>query len=310
MHALSDRVRHIINFYEGESIALKTNLLRILNHGALKNTGRMMILAVDQGFEHGPDKMFGMHAKAYDPHYIYHLAATYGLSGLAAPLGLLQAGALTHLGQVPLILKMNSNNLLMKTSSSAPDQAITATIQDAVDLGCCGIGFTIYPGSDQFLEQLEELRDLSAQAKRHGLVVIVWAYVRGHMPKEEEQALDLITYGAHMACLMGAHIVKVKIPKEQIFMPDAAKQIMAQNMPIKSIADRVAHVVRGCFNGRRLVIFSGNDLKQADDLLVEAQSIIDGGGFGSIVGRNFFQRTEEEAGALIQLMQNIYSQKG
>lgn len=306
MHFLSDKVRHIINFYEGESIALKTNLLRLLNHGALKNSGKMMILAVDQGFEHGPDKMFGMHEKAYDPHYIYHLAAHYGLSGLAAPLGLLQAGALTYLGQVPLILKMNSNNILMKRDAFAPDQAITATIQDAVDLGCCGVGFTIYPGSDQFLEQLEELRSLSAQAKRHGLVVIVWAYVRGRMPKEEEQALDLITYGAHMACLMGAHIVKVKIPKEQIYMPDAAKQITQQKMPIQSVGDRVAHVVRGCFNGRRIVIFSGNDLKQADDLLLEAKGIVDGGGFGSIVGRNFFQRPEEEAKVLIQSMQNIY----
>ncbi|CAO5680074.1 MAG: Fructose-bisphosphate aldolase class 1 [Holosporales bacterium] len=306
MHFLSDKVRRIINFYEGESIALKTNLLRLLNHGALKNSGKMMILAVDQGFEHGPDKMFGMNQKAYDPHYIYHLAANNGLSGLAAPLGLLQAGALSYLGQVPLILKINSNNILMKRDPSAPDQAITATVQDAVDLGCCGIGFTIYPGSDQFLEQLEELRTLSAQAKRHGLVVIVWAYVRGHMPKEEEQALDLITYGAHMACLMGAHIVKVKIPKEQIYMPDAAKQIAAQKMPIQSVADRVAHVVRGCFSGRRIVIFSGNDFKQADDLIHEAQGIVDGGGFGSIIGRNFFQRPEEEAKDLIQHMQNIY----
>jgi class I fructose-bisphosphate aldolase len=309
MH-ISQTVRKILKNYESETVALKTNLARILSHGKLKGTGKMLVLAVDQGFEHGPDKTFGMNEAAYDPHYIYKLATKYQLNALAAPLGLLQSGAETYLAQVPLILKINSNNLLMKKDSHAPDQAITATLQDALDLGCSGVGFTLYPGSDMFLHQLEELKDIASKARSYGLVVMVWCYVRGNMPKEEETALDVITYGAHMACLMGAHIVKVKVPNEQLFMPDAAKQILDSKMPIKKLADRIAHVKRGCFNGRRMVIFSGGEKKDDPALFDEIQSIHQGGGHGSIIGRNIFQRKEEESAMLISKIQNIYLGKG
>jgi class I fructose-bisphosphate aldolase len=308
MH-ITQTVKRILKNYEGETVALKTNLARILSHGRMQGTGKMLVLAVDQGFEHGPDKIFASNPKAYDPHYIYHLATKYKLSALAAPLGLLQSGSETYLAQVPLILKINSNNLLMKRDASAPDQALTATIQDALDLGCVGIGFTIYPGSDMFLHQLEELKELASKARAYGLVVMVWSYIRGHMPKEEETALDLITYGAHMACLMGAHIVKVKIPNEQMYMPDAAKNIMTHKMPIHDLSDRIKHVVRGCFDGRRMVIFSGGEKKGDDALFNEIKGIKEGGGSGSIIGRNIFQRSEEDAASLISKVHQIYLEK-
>ncbi|MBP9752494.1 MAG: class I fructose-bisphosphate aldolase [Proteobacteria bacterium] len=303
---ITKTVKDILKYYESETIALKTNLARLLSHGALGGSGKIAVLAVDQGFEHGPDRVFAINPKAYDPHYIYDLATKYNLSGLAAPLGLLQAGADTYLAQVPLILKMNSNNLLMKKDASAPDQALTATIQDALNLGCSAIGFTIYPGSDMFLHQLEELKDLASQARQYGLVVMVWSYVRGHMPKEEETALDLISYGAHMACLMGAHIVKVKIPNEQLYMPDAAKNIINYNMPIHLLSDRIQHVMRASLNSRRIVIFSGGEKKDDESLYNEIKAIKSGGGYGSIIGRNIFQRSEEESAELISNIVRIY----
>ncbi|CAO5680435.1 MAG: Fructose-bisphosphate aldolase class 1 [Holosporales bacterium] len=306
---ITQAVKDILKNYESETIALKTNLARLLSHGALGGSGKMAVLAVDQGFEHGPDRVFAMNPNAYDPHYIYHIATKYRLSGLAAPLGLLQAGANTYLAEVPLVLKMNSNNLLMKKDASAPDQALTASIQDALDLGCCAIGFTIYPGSDMFLHQLEELKDLASQARQYGLAVMVWSYIRGRMPKEEETALDLISYGAHMACLMGAHIVKVKIPNEQLFMPDAAKNILNYNTPISLLSDRIQHVIRASLSGRRIVIFSGGEKKDDASLYAEIKAIKSGGGFGSIIGRNIFQRTEEESAELLSNIFDIYLDK-
>jgi class I fructose-bisphosphate aldolase len=308
MH-ITDIVKKIIAQYEGESIALKTNLARLFSTGQLQGTGKMIIFAVDQGFEHGPDKMFAMNSAAYDPHYIYHMAVKYKLNALAAPLGLLQAGAETFLGQVPLILKMNSSSLLMRHHLEAPDQARTASIKDAVRLGCIGVGFTIYPGSEKFLDQLEELKDLAAQARSYGLIVIVWSYVRGYAQKDEETALDQITYGAHMACLMGAHIVKVKIPQDKLHMHDAAQKIAANKLPTRDLTDRIRHVVRGCFTGRRIVIFSGGEIKGDNMLEQEARAILSGGGYGSIVGRNFFQRPEEEAKKIIENLHSIYLKK-
>lgn len=309
MH-ITQSVKKILSLYEGESTAFKLNLARVLSQGKLKGTGKMIIFAVDQGFEHGPDKMFAMNPKAYDPHYIYHIAIKHGLSALAAPLGLLQAGSETFLGGIPLILKMNSNNLLMGHNKMPPDQAVTSSVEDAVRLGCVGIGFTIYPGSEKFLEQLEELKELVLQAKRYGLIVVVWSYVRGGMPKDQESALDLITYGAHMACLMGAHIVKVKIPEQKIYMKDVEDKIHENHFSVNELSDRIQHVVRGCFHGRRLVIFSGGETKDDHLLLEEVESIVKGQGSGSIVGRNFFQRKEDEAGLLIEKIQKIYLGKG
>lgn len=306
---ITNVVKKIINQYEGESIALKTNLARLFSTGQLQGTGKMIVFAVDQGFEHGPDKMFAMNPSAYDPHYIYNIAIKYKLNALAAPLGLLQSGAETFLGGIPLILKLNSSNLLSQHRLEAPDQAMTSSIEDAVRLGCIGIGFTIYPGSEKFLEQLEELKDVARKARSYGLIVIVWSYIRGQMQKDEEISLDLITYGAHMACLMGAHIVKVKIPQDKIYMRDASLQIIDNKLPTKDLTDRIRHVVRGCFAGRRIVIFSGGEIKDGHMLEEETHAILNGDGYGSIVGRNFFQRPEAKAKEIIETMQSIYLKK-
>ncbi|MDP2193122.1 MAG: class I fructose-bisphosphate aldolase [Alphaproteobacteria bacterium] len=303
---MMQKIDNILKAYEGETIGLKANLYKILNHGALAGTGKMIILATDQGFEHGPDKMFSSNLPAYDPHYFYHLAYTYGLNGLAAPLGVIESGCETYLGKLPTILKLNSSNNLIQKDKS-PDQAITASVKDAVRLGCTAIGFTIYPGSDSFLDQLEELRDITSQGRAYGLPTIVWAYARGGaLLKEAETALDVISYGAHMACLAGAHIVKVKLPTDYLALKSAKEPFLASQIPYKSLTERVAHIVRSCFTGRRMVIFSGGETKNDDAFLNEITAIKDGHGFGSIVGRNFFQRKEEDAAKIISAIQKIY----
>ncbi|NDV85826.1 class I fructose-bisphosphate aldolase [Aurantimonas aggregata] len=297
-------VRNILSWYEGETPGLKANLSRLLMHGRLGGTGRVVILPVDQGFEHGPARSFAPNPAAYDPHYLYELAIEAGVSGYAAPLGLLEQGADTFAGEVPLILKMNSGNGLV----SGNDQALTGKVEDAMRLGCVGVGFTIYPGSDISYEMIEELRDLSLQAKSRGLMTVVWSYPRGgKVTKEGETALDIIAYGAHMAALMGATIIKVKLPTDHIDLEAAKATYENNHIPRATAADRVRHVMQASFAGKRLVVFSGGAAKNTEELLEEVRAIRDGGGNGSIIGRNSFQRPRAEAVKLLGQVMDLYA---
>ncbi len=306
---LSPAVRKIIDNYENENAGVKGNLVRILNHGKLSGTGKLVILPVDQGFEHGPARSFAVNPEGYDPHYHYKLAIESGCSAYAAPLGSLQAGADTFAGQVPTILKFNSSNSL-DSGNRDGNQAITGSIQDALELGCSAVGFTIYPGSDNQFEMIEEVRDMIRQAKNAGLASVVWSYARGAgVTKEGETAIDVISYAAHMACLLGAHIVKVKLPTDHIMQKEAKKVFEENNIDISTQAARVKEVIRSCFAGRRIVVFSGGAAKGADAVFDDAKAIRDGGGNGSIIGRNSFQRKNSDALQMLDKIMDIYKGK-
>ncbi|MFN6954103.1 MAG: class I fructose-bisphosphate aldolase [Acetobacteraceae bacterium] len=303
---LTPRVKQILSWYESDNPGTKANLARMLMTGRLAGTGRMVILPVDQGFEHGPARSFAPNPDAYDPHYHFRLAIDAGLNAYAAPLGMIEAGAASFAGQIPTILKVNSANSL----ATNKDQAVTGSVADALRLGCSAIGFTIYPGSEDQYGMMEELRELAEEAKAAGLAVVVWSYPRGPMlDKAGETAFDICAYAAHMAALMGAHIIKVKPPTEHLSLDAAKKVYEAQAIPRATLAERIRHVVQACFNGRRLVVFSGGEAKGAEPLLAEARAIHEGGGNGSIVGRNAFQRPREEALKLLSDMIEIYRSK-
>jgi class I fructose-bisphosphate aldolase len=305
---LTARVREILSWYEGDNPGVKTNLARLLMHGRLAGTGKLVILPVDQGYEHGPARCFAGNPAAYDPHYLYDLAIEAGLSGYAAPLGLLQQGADSFAGQVPTILKLNSANSL---SGAGADQAVTGSVEDALRLGCVGVGFTIYPGADACYAMQEELRAITAEAKAKGLAVVVWSYPRGgKISKEGETALDIVAYAAHMAALMGASIIKVKPPKAGVDLDAARAAYEKAAVPMATLADRVRHVMECCFAGKRLVVFSGGEAKGTEGLLEEVKQIRDGGGHGSIIGRNSFQRPRAEALELLSQVLAIYQDRG
>jgi class I fructose-bisphosphate aldolase len=277
--------------------------------GRLGGTGRMVILPVDQGFEHGPARSFAVNPEAYDPHYHYQLAIDAGLNAYAAPLGPLAAGADTFAGAIPTILKMNSANSLSRQKEAA-DQAVTSSVDDALRLGCAAIGFTIYPGSDAMYGQFEEFRALAAEAKAKGLAVVLWSYPRGgEVTKEGELALDVVSYGAHMAALLGANIIKVKLPSAFLEQKEAKKVYEEKKIPIASLGDRVKHVMQCCFDHKRIVVFSGGAAKGEDSVLDDARAIFAGGGNGSIIGRNCFQRPREEALKLLDQLIDIYKGK-
>lgn len=301
---ISSAVKKILNYYEADNIGSKTNLSRILMHGKLGGTGKVVILPVDQGFEHGPVRSFAPNVASFDPHYHFELAIEAGLSAYAAPLGMLEAGAGTFAGAIPTILKINSSNSLLSPTNQ-PNQAITATVKDALRLGCIGVGFTIYPGSDHSLDMMEEIKEITAEAKSLGLIVLIWSYPRGAgISKEGETAIDITSYAAHMGVLLGAHIVKVKPPKIHIEQSEAKKYYEKYQIDISDLEARVRHVKQCCFNGRRLVIFSGGESKADEDIYKEVTSIHKGGGDGVIIGRNSFQRSKEEA---LKLLDNIIS---
>jgi fructose-bisphosphate aldolase, class I len=303
---MTPKVKKILQAYESDCPGTKANLARILMQGRLGGTGKLVILPVDQGFEHGPARSFAKNPDAYDPHYHYQLAVDAGLSAYAAPLGFLEAGADTFAGQIPTILKVNSSNSLAP-KTSAPDQAVTGTVGDALRLGCAAIGFTIYPGSHQTFDMMEEIRQMSEEAKAVGLVVVMWSYPRGEdISKEGETAMDVCAYAAHMAALLGAHIIKVKPPTAFLEQAEAKKVYEAEKVAIGTLADRIAHVKQSCFNGRRVVVFSGGNAKGEKDILDEARGIRDGGGNGSIIGRNTFQRPREDALKLLDSIIRVY----
>lgn len=303
---MTRKVRDILAFYESDNPGTKANLARILMHGRLGGTGKLVILPVDQGFEHGPARSFAVNPDAYDPLYHFRLAIDAGLSAFATPLGMIEAGAASFAGQIPLILKVNSAN----SWATEKNQAVYGSVEDALRLGCSAVGFTIYPGSDHFEDMLEELRELTAEAKSVGLAVVVWSYPRGgDISKDGETALDVCAYAAHLAALAGAHIIKVKLPSDHLEQPEAKKVYEATGVDRSSQAARVAHIMQAAFNGRRIVVFSGGAKKGATSVEDDARAIRDGGGNGSIIGRNTFQRPREEALAMLDRIIAVYKGK-
>ena len=305
---MTKQIKEILSWYAGDSPGILTNLARMLNHGMLAGTGKMVILPVDQGFEHGPGRSFAMNPPAYNPHYHFELAIESGCNAYAAPLGFLEAGAAEFAGSVPLILKLNSHDVLLEEKD--PYQAVTGSAKDALRLGCVGVGYTIYPGSAHRLEMYQTLREIAAEAKAVGLAVVVWSYPRGSgLSKKGEAAIDVTAYAAHIAAQLGAHIVKVKLPSGHIEQDAARKVYEGTKVPIGTLVDRVRHVVQSTFSGRRIVIFSGGAKEEDKVVFDEVRAVRDGGGFGSIIGRNSFQRPRAEALDFLATIMNIYAGK-
>ena len=300
------RVKEILSWYSSENPGVKTNLARLMNHGRLAGTGKFVILPVDQGFEHGPARSFAPNAPGYDPRYHVELAIESGCNAYAAPLGFLEAVASDYAGDIPLILKLNNSDSLSK--GIEPCSAVTGSVEDALRLGCSAIGYTIYPGSGDRNIQYETLRELILEAKAVGLPSVVWSYPRGSgLSKDGETAVDVAGYAAQIAAQLGAHIIKIKPPKKHLEGKEAAAAFEKAGIPIETLADRVREVIRSAFHGRRIVIFSGGEAKGTEEVLAEVMEIAAGGGFGSIMGRNAFQRPRAEAVELLHAVMEIHA---
>ena len=302
---MTKRVREILSYYDSDNGSVRNNLSRMLNNGKLAGTGKFVILPVDQGFEHGPARSFAMNPAAYDPRYHFQLAIDAGCNAFAAPLGLLEAGVAEYAGEIPLILKVNNHDVLNDEKDPAP--SMTASVKDALRLGAAAVGLTIYPGSTQEKSMYEEARAVGEEAKANGLPLVIWSYPRGSgISKQGETALDVVAYAAQIAAQLGANIIKVKPPTAFIEQAEAKKVYDAQKIPLEPLSARIQHVMQAAFAGRRIVIFSGGVKETDDSLLNTVRGINAGGGYGSIIGRNSFQRPKAEAIALLGKVIDIY----
>lgn len=295
----TDRVKEILSWYGSDNPGVKANLYRMMMTGRLAGTGKFVILPVDQGFEHGPARSFAPNAEGYDPDYHFKLAIDSGCNAYAAPLGAIEASVDKFAGQLPLILKVNNSDTLSKMD--APVSAVTSSVKDAVRLGCSAIGYTIYPGSGARNRMYEDLREIIAEGKTYGLPTVVWAYPRGTgLSKDGETAIDVVAYAAMISAQLGAHVIKIKPPKDHIEQAEAKKVFEKYNIPTKTLTDRVRHCVQSAFNGKRIVIFSGGEAKGDAEVMSEVKELAAGGAFGSIMGRNAFQRSRTDAIKLLQ----------
>jgi len=305
---MTEQVKKILSWYSSDNPGTLTNLSRILNHGKLSGTGKMVILPVDQGFEHGPIRTFAKNPSGFDPDYHMELAIDSGCNAYAAPLGFIEASAAKYAGDIPLILKINNSDVLYE-AGGAPISALTSYVDDALRLGCVGIGFTIYPGSSQRKTMYEDIAQAAKLAKEAGLVVVIWSYARGEgLSKEGETAIDVISYAAQVAAQLGAHIIKVKPPTAHIEQKENKRAIESEGLKVDTLKDRIELVVKSSFNGKRIVIFSGGAAKDTESVLSEVKELASGGAFGSIMGRNAFQRPKDEALKLLNDIMNIYKE--
>lgn len=305
---LTSRAKEILSWYAHENPGVRANIARIMNFGKLGGTGKFVILPVDQGFEHGPARSFAPNPPGYNPEYHVQLALDAGCNAYAAPLGFIEAVADEYAGQIPLILKINNHEVLCDEKDPMP--ALTSSPRDALRLGCAAIGFTIYPGSSYFRAMYEQLREVTYEAKKYGLAVVVWSYPRGSsLSKEGETAIDVSAYAAQIAAQMGANIIKVKPPSAHVELAEAKKVYEKYKIPTATLAERVAHVVQSAFDGKRIVIFSGGAAKDDEAVFEEIRGIRDGGGFGSIIGRNSFQRPKPEALKFLATVMDLYAGK-
>ena len=303
---MTEAVRAILANYETDNPGVKGNLCRMLMSGRLGGTGRMIILPVDQGFEHGPARSFSVNPPAYDPQYHFQLAIDAGLNAIAAPLGFLEAGAGTFAGQIPMILKLNSSNALVPASPGR-DQAVTASVDDAIRIGASAIGFTVYPGSTKSLEMFEEIAELRREAAQLGLATVIWSYPRGgDLDSEAETATDVIANAVHYAALLGAHVIKVKLSSGKLALASAQSAYRDGNVALETMQQRVSHCMDAALARRRIVVFSGGSKQSDDHVFDQARAIRDGGGNGSIIGRNTFQRKREDAMNLLDALVEIY----
>ena len=302
---ITPRMKEILSWYRSENNSVLENLSILMNSGALAGTGKFVILPVDQGFEHGPARSFAQNPTGYDPAYHYELGIEAGCNAYAAPFGQVAAAHHDYIGQIPVIVKLNNNDSLLSTKNPVP--AITCSVKEALRVGAKAVGFTIYPGSSFKKEMYEEISEIGEEARSVGLPVVIWSYPRGEgISKEGETAIDIVSYAAQIACQLGAHIVKVKPPTSHIEQEAARKVYEKQGIKISTLSERISHVVQSSFGGKRITIFSGGEAKADSDILAEIKGIHQGGGFGSIIGRNSFQRPRKEGVALLRSIIEIY----
>lgn len=270
----------------------------LYEHGP--GNGRLMILPIDQGMEHGPVDFFANPPSA-DPEFQFKLAVEGGYSGIALHLGLAEKYAPKYAGKIPVVLKINGKTRI--PVADEPISPMTGSVEDAVRIGADAVGYTLYVGSPNQVADLNQFRKVKADAERYGMPIIIWAYPRGEAvdKKGGRDSLYAIDYAARVANEVGADIVKLNVPL------DDSKTRSQQPSPYDrlelSYEDMVHKVVKSA--GKTLVLFSGGGKMSDDEVVHRAKVCLEQGATGLIFGRNLWQREWNDALAMTKRLKDM-----
>ncbi|MCB1984196.1 MAG: class I fructose-bisphosphate aldolase [Burkholderiales bacterium] len=290
------------------------NLQSLYNHGRLAGTGYLSLLPVDQGVEHSAGASFAPNPMFFDPEHIARLAIEGGCNGVASTLGVLGSIARKYAHKIPMILKINHNELL--TYPNHYDQTIFASVDQAFEMGACAVGATVFFGSAESRRQIQEITEAFEHAHDLGMVTILWAYTRNSAFKTAEKdyhvSADLTGQANHLAATIGADIIKQKMAINNggynalKFGKTSSKVYdeLTTDHPI----DLVRYQVANCYMGRIGMINSGGE-SGSDDLHQAVRTAVinkRAGGMGLISGRKAFQKPFEEGIKLLNAIQDVY----
>jgi class I fructose-bisphosphate aldolase len=294
------------------------NLQQLYGSGRLANTGYVSILPVDQGIEHSAGASFAPNPMYFDPENIVKLAIDGGCNAVASTLGVLGAVARKYAHKIPFLMKFNHNEFL--TYPNTYDQIMFASIKQAFDMGCSGVGATIYFGSDEAKRQIQEVTEMFSQAHDLGMYTVLWCYLRnpGFKTKEADYhgSADLTAQANHLGVTIQADIIKQKLPVNNggynalKFGKTSPKVYtdLSTDHPI----DLTRYQVINCYMGRSGLINSGGESSGESDLKDAVRTAVinkRAGGMGLISGRKAFQRPMKEGIGLLNAIQDVYLSK-
>jgi class I fructose-bisphosphate aldolase len=293
------------------------NMASMYNHGRLAGTGYLSILPVDQGVEHSAGASFAPNPAYFDPENIVKLAVEGGCSGVATTLGVLGAVARKYAHKIPFVLKFNHNEFLSYPNSF--DQIIFASIDQAFNMGCVGVGATIYFGSEESKRQIQEVSRAFEYAHELGMFCILWCYLRNAAFKTKEvdyhEAADLTGQANHLGVTIEADIIKQKLPTTNggynaLKFGKTDKRVYT-DLTTDNPIDLTRYQVANCFMGRIGLINSGgasgeNDIQQAVRTAVINKRA---GGTGLISGRKAFQKPMPDGVNILNAIQDVYLTK-
>lgn len=295
------------------------NLQRLFGTGRLADTGYLSILPIDQGIEHSGAASFAPNPIYFDPENIAKLALDGGCNGVASTLGALGAVARRYAHKLPLILKINHNQLM--TYPNTFDQVLFADVEQAWNMGAAAVGATIYFGSEESNRQIVEISQAFQHAHELGLATILWCYLRNPGFNKDgvdyHTAADLTAQANHLGVTIQADIIKQKLPTTNAPGFTALKfgkthPRVYSELSSASPIDMVRWQVANCYMGRMGLINSGGASSGAGDLAEAVRTAVinkRGGGMGLISGRKAFQRPVAEGIALLNAIQDVYLAK-
>lgn len=304
-----------VMMHSDRSPTVLRNFQNLMNTGRMAGTGYVSILPVDQGIEHSAGASFAPNPEYFDPANIVELAIEGGCNAVCSTYGVLGSIARKYAHKIPMMLKLNHNELL--SLPQEPDQTMFTTVDRAFEMGCTSVGATVYWGHQDSRRQLQEVSAAFARAHELGMVTVLWCYVRNNGFKKDgvdyQLSADLTGQANHLGVTLQADIIKQKLPENNggynaINFGKTHKKVYS-DLTTDNPIDLARFQLAACYMGRIPLINSGGESKGATDLGDAVRTAVinkRAGGMGLISGRKAFQKTRKEGVELLHTIQDVY----